>query len=85
MDGWLILGHLLILVTGLGSLTAVPGPKGKWIAKHKGGKSVPDLASISSPFLNLFWAVCLAISRCAGILLRIPSFYILTPFSRQIS
>lgn len=60
VGGWIILGQLLIPVTGLDSLTALPGPKGKWVTKHKGGESVPDRASISSPFLNLFQAACLA-------------------------
>lgn len=43
---------------------------------------MPDQASISSPFLNLFWAVCLAyiyiskidICTYTGVLLTVPFF-----------
>ena len=83
VNGWIILGHLIILVVGRVSGLPYQDPgEGGWVTTHKGGKSVPDHASISSPFLNLCGAVCLAfalflkkaISKCVGILLRVPLF-----------
>lgn len=79
MNGWVIPGHLLILMAGLRSLAALPGPKGKLITSQKRGKSVPDHASISSLFLKFLGAVCLAfalfskkaISKCTGIMLMV--------------